>query len=156
MNAMHLNSPDRSRLRVMSGLTMLFFLRVLGQLLVSRGRTRFLPPMEQWMSGLMPYPKLLTSQCAILTVQTATIVQGYRGHGLLAGRRPRLGQIIRWFSVVYFLGMIFRYCWSMLRHPERRWLGKTIPIWFHCVLATYLNSYAHLLSRSDPPAAEKS
>jgi len=27
---------------------------------------------------------------------------------------------------------------SMALHPERRWLGGTIPIFFHCVLATFL------------------
>ena len=42
----------------------LFVLRVLGQMLVAFRRVSFLPPMEQWQSGLVPYHVLLAMQCA--------------------------------------------------------------------------------------------
>jgi hypothetical protein len=123
----------------------LFFLRVLGQLLVARRRRSWLPPMEQWQSGLMPYPALLTSQAAILTLQTAIELQSLRGEGVLVEPRPRLGRIIRRLSVIYFGSMLFRYVYSMTRFPERHLFGKTIPIIFHCILATYLFLYSRLL-----------
>ena len=44
----------------------LFALRVLGQLLVVLVAAPFLPPMDEWQSGLLPYPLLLASQ--IVTV----------------------------------------------------------------------------------------
>jgi hypothetical protein len=132
----------------MALLSGLFFLRVLGQLLVSRKPRRWLPPMEQWQSGLMPYPALLASQAAILTLQTTIELQSVRGEGALVEHRPRAGRALRGLSVVYVGGMIYRYIVSMRRHPERRWFGKTIPIWFHMILATYLFLYARLISRN--------
>jgi hypothetical protein len=134
--------------RQMSMLAPLFLGRVLGQFVVSRRPARLLPPMEQWQSGLLPYPVLLLSQGVILATQVTIIVQARRGHGILVKPRPKVGASLRALSVVYFGGMIARYVVSMRRHPERRWLGKTIPIWFHCVLATYLFVYGRLLRRS--------
>ena len=132
----------------MTILATLFFGRVLGQLIVSRRQVRFLPPMEQWQSGLLPYPILLLAQAVILAFQAATIAQARRGQGALVAPRPKAGRALHVFSIGYFGGMVARYVVSMARHPERRWLGKTIPIWFHCVLATFLFVYARLLRRS--------
>ena len=134
--------------RLMTVLATLFLGRVLGQMIVSRRQVRFLPPMEQWQSGLLPYPVLLISQVAILAAQTAIIGQARRGEGVLVKPRPRAGAVLRLTCIAYFTGMIARYVVSMRRHPERRWFGKTIPIWFHCVLATFLCVYARLLRRS--------
>ena len=44
----------------------LFVLRVAGQLLIAMGAGGFLPPWEEWFSGALPYPALLTSQLLIL------------------------------------------------------------------------------------------
>ena len=134
--------------RLMTVLATLFLGRVLGQLIVSRRQVRFLPPMEQWQSGLLPYPVLLLSQGVILGTQAAIIGQARRGEGVLVEPRPRAGAALRFLSIVYFGSMIARYVVSMRRHPDRRWLGKTIPIWFHCVLAIFLFVYARLLRRS--------
>lgn len=130
-------------------LSSLFFLRVLAQLCVSRRRLRFLPPMEQWQSGLLPYPALLAAQGAILGVQIAVDIQSCQGRGLLVASRPRLGRGMRLVSLVYFGSMVFRYGLSMRRHPDRRWFGQTIPIAFHCVLATYLFLYAKVFRKPE-------
>jgi hypothetical protein len=130
-------------------LTLLFLARVLGQLLVVRRRVSWLPPLEQWQSGLLPYPVLLASQGAILGLQTAVNVQALEGDGLLVAERPRGSRVLRRLSQVYFGSMIFRYCLSMWRYPDRRWTGKTIPIVFHAILASYLFLYAKLLGRPD-------
>ena len=135
-------------LPLMTVLATLFLGRVLGQLVVSRRQVRFLPRMEQWQSGLLPYPVLLLSQVVLLVTQAAIIRKARRGGGVLVRPRPRAGTALSVLSIVYFTGMIVRYVVSMRCHPERRWLGKTIPIWFHCVLATFLFVYARLLQRS--------
>lgn len=133
--------------RVLGLLSGLFLLRVLGQLLVANRRARFLPPMEQWQSGLLPYPVLLFFQGVILAVQATIGVQARQGRGALVRERPRLGRFVRRLSVVYFSGMVGRYVISMTRFPERRWFGKTIPIIFHCLLATYLYVYSRVVTR---------
>jgi uncharacterized protein len=142
----HATKPDmRSTSRLMTLLTGLFGCRVLGQVLVATDRAAVLPSMEQWQSGLLPYPVLLTCQIVILTVQGTIDVQAFRGRGRLVAPRPRLGRVLGVVSCIYGAGMAVRYVLTMRRHPEWRWFGHTIPIWFHCVLATYLNLYARLL-----------
>jgi hypothetical protein len=60
--------PDDSAIHaiILWLLTFLFFLRVLGQVLVAFFDVTFLPPMPYWYSGLLSYPVLLTSQILIL------------------------------------------------------------------------------------------
>ncbi len=53
---------------VLATLLFLFCLRVLGQILVAFFNVSFLPPMEEWFSGLLPYPELLTAQILIIAL----------------------------------------------------------------------------------------
>src|SRR5438105_2804270 len=62
-------------------LLLLFFLRVLGQVGVALGLFGFLPPMEEWMSGAIPYTLLLPAQILILWLMAAVCVQFSRGKG---------------------------------------------------------------------------
>lgn len=144
MSTKHDRTTAPTGMVLLSGL---FFLRVLGQFLVWRRQRSWLPPMEQWQSGLLPYPVLLGSQAAILGVQTALNVQSLRGNAPLGVPHRRFGRLLGVLSVIYFGSMVFRYVYSMRRYPERRWFGKTIPIWFHGVLATYLFLYSRVLRR---------
>lgn len=140
------NNHDMCRTgRLMTLLTALFGCRVLGQVLVATNRAPVLPSMEQWQSGLLPYPVLLTSQAVILTVQGTIDVQALHGRGGLVAPRRRLGRVLGVLSCIYGAGMAVRYVLTMRRHPEWRWFGHTIPIIFHCVLASYLNLYSRLL-----------
>ena len=59
----------------------LFVLRVVGQLLVVSSLAPFLPPMDEWQSGLLPYPLLLASQLLIIGVLATVCVQFSRGRG---------------------------------------------------------------------------
>lgn len=115
-----------------------FFLRVLGQALVSADQASFLPPMEEWYSGLVPYSALLPIQIMILVVQATISRDIWRNSGTFAGSRPAVGRRLQWFSYLYFAVMVLRYLVMMTVYPERRWLSGTIPIFFHCVLAAYL------------------
>lgn len=119
-------------------LTLIFFTRVLGQVLVAIFRPGWLPPMEAWYSGLIPYPILLLLQLIFLSVMAVVAVQFLQDHGYFMMTMPTVGRIVLPFSGVYFGTMVVRYIVHMRRSPDQRWFGGTIPIVFHCVLATYL------------------
>jgi hypothetical protein len=143
----------RTYAAVLGGLAFAFLLRVLGQALVAGGWAEFLPRMEQWYSGLIPYGPLLAIQVFMLAVQAAISRDIWRNSGRLAGRHPSLGRGLRWFSYVYFAAMLLRYTLTMALYPERRWLTGTIPIFFHCVLAAYLFTLGTYYSRRRSLAA---
>jgi hypothetical protein len=118
--------------------TLLLFGRVIGQLIVYLYAPRWLPPMDQWQSGLLPYPVLLASQGIVLTCMTLICVDFARMRGFFLQPHPRGGVFSVWFAYLYFGGMVFRYIVTMTRKPERRWFGGTIPIIFHSIMAAFL------------------
>jgi hypothetical protein len=130
----------------------LFFLRVIGQMLVTWRKVRWLPAVEHWRSGLLPYPVLVAAQAAILGLMGSMVSGVWRGRGRFAKSRPRLGRWVRGFGVVYFASMVVRHVVTMIVRPQWRWFGHTIPIIFHCILATYLLVYSGALLRDVRPA----
>lgn len=119
-------------------LTALFLLRVTGQVVVVLFHPRWLPPMAQWYSGLLAYCYLLPLQGVILAVMVAICRDFSRGAGFFVERRPAAGQWVVHYSCLYFTAMVVRYVVWMKRRPDQRWLGGTIPIAFHFVLAGFL------------------
>jgi sterol desaturase/sphingolipid hydroxylase (fatty acid hydroxylase superfamily) len=137
MQYLHARSPRT--VAILSLLLFLFFLRVLGQGLVSLGLAPFLPPMEAWYSGLLPYGPLLACQLAILAAGTKTLLDLVRGKGLFSEARPRLGRALALAGRLYLAAMAARYVLTMSLHPERRWWGEgAIASLFHGVLALFL------------------
>ena len=122
--------------------TVLLLGRVLGQLTVAACTPRWLPPMEQWQSGLLPYPVLLVCQLLVLTLMAWISFDFSRAAGPWVEPRPRLGQVTLWWSYLYFGAMIMRYGIRMARRPDERWLGGTIPIVFHSVVAAFQWTFA--------------
>ena len=119
--------------------TALLFLRVIGQVVVVLWAPRWLPPMQQWQSGLLPYPVLLAGQAVVLTLMVWICVDFTRGVGVFVNpKRAEMGRFVIWFSYVYVAGMIVRYVLRMIERPDQRWFGGTIPIIFHCVVAAFL------------------
>ena len=116
----------------------LFCLRVVGQMLVAFLHVGFLPPMEEWYSGLMAYRWLLPSQFLIIFLYAKISIDFRRGRGFLVVPRRGLGTGLLIFGSLYFLAMIARYVIRMTLLPEERWFGGTIPIFFHLVLASFL------------------
>ena len=110
-------------------LLLLFALRVVGQLLVVAGAAPFLPPMDEWQSGLLPYPMLLTSQILILALLGTVCVQFSRGSGDFVRYQPWMATPLWIFGWAYAIGMIVRY--GLLRRDA-------IPVVFHIVLATFV------------------
>ena len=117
--------------------TVLLFGRVVGQLVVAWSAPRWLPPMEQWQSGLLPYSMLVIGQAVVLTLMVWISTDFSRGTGFWVEPRPRLGLAALLWSGLYFAAMIARYVIRMVRRPDQRWLGGTIPIVFHSVVAAF-------------------
>lgn len=143
---------DRRSASLLALLGGLFFLRVIGQVLVTYRNVRWLPALEHWQSGLLPYRALLAAQTAILGMMGAVIAGVWRGRGPFALPRPCLGRFLQRFGRVYFASMIARYVITMTVRPQWRWLGHTIPMIFHSVLATWLMVFSRVLtgaSRTD-------
>lgn len=123
---------------VLAIFTVLLYGRVIGQLIVVFFAPRWLPPMEQWQSGLLPYPLLLLGQVVVLTLMTLISLHFARGHGFFVEAHPKGGLFSLGFSSLYFAGMVVRYVVRMRRHPDQRWFGGTIPIIFHSFVAFFL------------------
>lgn len=120
----------------------LFALRVLGQLLVVAGLAPFLPPMDDWQSGVLPYPLLLASQILILGVLATACVQFSRGEGFFVRPQSWLATPLWIIGWIYAVGMVARY--AVLRRD-------LIPVVFHVLLASFLLvvAYRHRRRLSD-------
>lgn len=112
-------------------LTVLFLIRVSCQLLVLARRPRWLPQMTDW--NLLPYRVLLPLQAALLAAMIAVCVSVLQGSAV-----PALRGIGVELSFGYWAALAVRYAVRMTRRPDQRWFGGTVPIVFHCVLATFL------------------
>jgi hypothetical protein len=122
---------------------------VLGQLEVVLIAPAWLPPMEQWYSGLLPYPLLLPAQILILMLMTGLVVRWQLLHALPAFppslavsemRRPpssaRVG--LRIVALIYFAAMLLRLIVQYFRGADDLIAAGGIPVAFHWVLALFL------------------
>ena len=107
----------------------LFVLRVIGQALVAFLDVEFLPPMQAWYSGLMPYEVLLPSQIVIVALMAKISLDFTRGRGFFFDKNRFFASAWLWFGCVYLAAMVARavFLWD---HP--------IPIVFHWVLAAFV------------------
>jgi len=116
----------------------LFLLRVAGQLLVAVYHVPYLPPMEEWFSGAIPYPELLASQILIIFLYGKVCFEFARGKGGFVTPNKKLGSFLLCFGTIYLSVMLIRYVIRMELYPIERWTGGSIPIFFHWVLASFL------------------
>jgi len=130
-------------------LTFLFALRVVGQALVAFFGVTWLPAMEQWFSGLIPYPTLLIIQLLMLMLMVKVTGEIWRGKGTFASPRPHWSQFLIKFSAVYAAAMVLRYALTMILRPDKRWLGDAIPIIFHFVFAGFIFVLGHYHGSTD-------
>lgn len=124
-------------------LLLLFLGRVIGQLIVFYFPTNtFLPVMDEWYSGLIPYYLLLPSQIIIL------IALGIICYKFSAFSKHPITPSYRWakflfyFGTVYLIIMMTRYVIRMSLYPTEHWIGGSIPIIFHMVLASFVLTLA--------------
>jgi len=131
----------------------LFCMRVLGQFLVAVFSVPFLPPMEEWFSGAIPYPELLACQIVIILLYGKACIDFARRRGIFVMPNKRLGSFLLHFGTIYLSVMLIRYVIRMGLYPTERWIGGSIPIFFHWVLASFLlvlGSYHWLHSKQTP------
>ena len=89
--------------------TILLFLRVAGQLIVVLFAPRWLPPMHQWQSGLLPYPVLLVGQAIVLTLMVWICLNFATNSGMFVAAYPGRGVFVLSFGYVYAAAMAVRY-----------------------------------------------
>jgi len=118
-------------------LTLLLFGRVIGQLVVYVRAPAWLPPMEQWQSGLVSYRFLVAVQVVVLALVVSISMDFSRGAGFWVEPHPWIGGAAYWWSYLYLGAMVVRYVVRMTRRPDQRWTGGTIPIIFHSVVAVF-------------------
>ncbi len=130
--------PPTKVAAILALFTLLFLVRVVGQLLVVMHQPRWLPPMtdENW--NLVRYDVLLPAQLLILIVMAFVILGVSAEVAPFGARRLMVGQALIVMSAVYAAVMALRYVVRMTRKPEQRWFGGSIPIVFHMVLASFL------------------
>jgi hypothetical protein len=104
-------------------------LRVAGQALVVFLNVGWLPPIEAWYSGLMPYEYLLPSQILLIGLMTKICLDFTRERGWFYEPKRFLAVEWLWFGYLYLAAMIARaiFLWD-----------HAIPIVFHWVLATFV------------------
>jgi hypothetical protein len=135
---------DRARIIVLWVCTGLFFLRVIGQVEVLLLAPPWLPPMDAWYSGLLPYPVLLPAQIAILMLMSVLVFREMQVNTSQA-QPARWRLWVRGAALVYFAVMVVRLVVQTARGAEDVIAAGGIPVAFHWVLALFLL----VLSRTD-------
>lgn len=116
----------------------LFAARVVGQLEALLLAPAWLPDMDAWYSGLLPYPLLLPAQIAIL-MALATVAWNRRiRNGSFARTNPRTAGALRILAGIYFIVMAVRLGVNIIDNGAEYWRHGAIPVAFHWVLALFL------------------
>jgi len=124
------------------GLLVLFYLRVLAQLVARSYELPYLPSFERWHSAVLPYPVLFAIQLSILSLMLrmawAVTHRTVRPH-----RRLGVGLLV--FGAVYWSAMVTRLVMGFTLFPESRFFTNWLPIFFHMVIAMFvlLSGYVH-------------
>lgn len=138
MSIEHALQTNRARLAVLWACTVLFLLRVVGQLEVLLVAPSWLPPMNEWYSGLIPYPMLVPIQIAILMLMSALAMRETQAGRRAASEPGNWMPWVRRFAVVYFVAMMVRLMLQLLRDADNVIDAGGIPVAFHWVLALFL------------------
>ena len=112
--------------------------RVFGQVYVALYQPRWLPPMQEWYSGLLPYYLLVPAQLVILVFMVVVAYDYTRADGYFFVTSDLKGKTFVGLAAFYGGSMVLRYLVAMVRYPDRRWLGRTLPISVHGVLALFI------------------
>ena len=120
------------------GCVVLFGARVIGQLEVLLMAPDWLPDMDAWYSGLLPYTLLAPSQIAILMLMSVVAWNRRIRTGAFARANPRAATALRIFAGLYFVVMAVRLGVDIVDHGADFWRHGAIPVAFHWVLALFI------------------
>jgi hypothetical protein len=116
-------------------LTILFVLRVLGQLVQQVAPVSWLPEFTRWHGSATPYWLLLAIQLVIIVIM-ARATLNYGSGKVVAGRKK--GKWLLALGTVYFASMAIRLTIGLVDPASSSWFQKTIPAFFHLVLASFV------------------
>jgi hypothetical protein len=116
----------------------LFAARVIGQFEALVASPPWLPDMDAWYSGLLPYYLLLPVQVALLMVMAVVAWNRRVRTGRFSSARPGVARALRVVAVVYFLAMAVRLGLDIGANGNEFWREGAIPVAFHWVLALFL------------------
>lgn len=116
----------------------LFAARVVGQLESLLVAPHWLPDMDAWYSGLLPYPALLPAQIAILMLMAVVAWNPRVRSGSFARSSPRTAQALRMLAGIYFAVMAVRLAVNIQANGIDFWREGAIPVAFHWVLALFM------------------
>ncbi len=129
---------ERKYFFTLSVLLFLFCLRVAGQLLIALYQLPFLPPMQEWQSGLLPYPILLACQFLIIGLFAKICRDFYAQGGFFYKAKRALAEPLMIFAKAYIVVNAARLLIWATAFGHHSWFAGTIPIFFHFVLASFL------------------
>jgi hypothetical protein len=116
----------------------LFATRVIGQLESVLVAPAWLPDIDAWHSGSLPYPVLLPAQIAVLMLM-AVVAWNPRVRGRqFASSHPRAAGALRLVGCAYFLVMAARLVLNILENGAQFWREGAIPVAFNWVLALFV------------------
>ena len=118
--------------------TALFAARVIGQFEALLIAPAWLPRMEAWYSGLLPYYLLLPAQIILLMLMAVVAWNRRVRTGRFAAARPRVAAALRILSILYFLAMAVRLAINLFDNGAEFWRQGAIPVAFHWVLALFV------------------
>jgi uncharacterized membrane protein YozB (DUF420 family) len=116
----------------------LFAARVIGQFEVLAAAPPWLPEMDAWHSGLLPYPLLLPAQVALLMVMAVVAWNRRVRTGRCVAAHPRALRALRVLAAIYFAAMALRLALGVAAHGSEFWRAGAIPVASHWVLALFL------------------
>jgi hypothetical protein len=116
----------------------LFAIRVVGQFEALLVAPTWLPDMDAWYSGLMPYHLLLPAQIVLLMAMTVVCWNRRVRDGRFARARPRVARALRIFAALYFAAMAVRLGLNIGANGAGFWREGAIPVAFHWVLALFV------------------
>jgi len=129
---------SRSAATLMWTCIALFAIRVVGQFEVFTLAPAWLPEMQAWYSGLLPYYLLLPAQIAMLVIMSIVASNRRIRSGKFARAHPRAAGALRMFALVYFTVMSVRLGVNLVDNGAEFWREGAIPVAFHWVLALFL------------------
>lgn len=132
------SKADSKYFLALNFLLLLFCLRVAGQLLVALYQVPCLPPMQEWQSGLLPYPVLFCCQILIICLFAKVCRDFHSRDGFFYQAKSALAEPLMIFGKSYFVLNAARLLIWTTAFKHHIWFTGTIPIFFHFILASFL------------------
>lgn len=131
----------------------LFAGRVVAQLIQALAPVPWLPPFGAWQGSALPYDLLVMAQIALIAMMV-WIALRVRDNAMSA--TPQQVRMLLVFGGLYFGFMAFRLLSGLTVLSDNAWFAKSLPAFFHLVLASFVLLFAdHLRNRLKQQAEDE-